>query len=389
MNILLLNYEYPPLGGGAGVISRHIAEGLVKEGHRISVLTTWFEGEAPYSEQTAELPCVIRLKSRRKLAWRSNIREMWSWISASKLFLAEHLKKESYDVVFVNFALPGGAVGHWIHRHYSIPYVILSHGHDIPWFYPKQMFFYHLLTYGWILRICRSSSALFVQSGDMLRNARRFLGNSGCDKVVMIPNGADYHMFSPRIEERSKSFRILFAGRLVKQKGPILFLEAMLLLKRAGIPFEARVIGDGKMRSKMEAFVQKAGMQEQVTFTGWIEKTKMAEEYRQAHVMVAPSLNEGMSMALNEALASGLYVLTTPVSCNETLIQQGINGDIISPKQARSLADKLQTYYLEKYKTGYSVPKESTDHFVDEYYWDGIIKKYEACLLPLKGSISR
>ena len=45
MNLLFLNYEYPPLGGGAGVCTKYEAEGLAKLGHKVVVLTTWFNGE--------------------------------------------------------------------------------------------------------------------------------------------------------------------------------------------------------------------------------------------------------------------------------------------------------------------------------------------------------
>lgn len=63
MKLLILNYEYPPLGGGAGVITQNIAEGLSKLGHEISVVTTWFQGEKEVEIVNDNLK-IIRLKSK-------------------------------------------------------------------------------------------------------------------------------------------------------------------------------------------------------------------------------------------------------------------------------------------------------------------------------------
>jgi glycosyltransferase involved in cell wall biosynthesis len=377
MRILVLNYEYPPLGGGAGVICKHIAEGLAIRGNQVSVITTWFKGENEYSEEQNGQLQIYRLKSKRKFTYRSNIREMISWINESKKFVTNHLEKNKYDLTFANFSLPGGEVADYIYKLKGIPFVIISHGHDIPWFFPKQMFFYHLLTYYWIKKICNDCSALFVQSGDMLHNAQKFLGKKSADKVIMIPNGADFLMFYPDESSRAENFMILFSGRLVKQKGPTVFLDALKRLHEKQIPFEAMVVGDGPMRKKMESYVNKNNLEQQVVFKGWIEKELLVKEYRSAHVMVAPSLNEGMSMAMNEALATGLYVITTPVSCNQALINEGVNGEILTVGNSIELAERLAGFYKEKYMADYRVPVDAIKAFTESYRWDRITLDYE------------
>jgi glycosyltransferase involved in cell wall biosynthesis len=377
MRILVLNYEYPPLGGGAGVICKHIAEGLATQGNQVSIITTWFKGENEYSEEQNGQLQIYRLKSKRKFTYRSNIREMISWINESKKFIATHLDKNKYDLTFANFSLPGGEVANYIKKIKGIPFVIISHGHDIPWFFPKQMFFYHLLTYYWIKRICNNCCALFVQSGDMLHNAKKFFGKNAENKVILIANGADFKMFYPDGSPRAEKFRILFSGRLVKQKGPLVFLEAIKKLKENQIPFEALIAGDGPMRKKMENFVNKNNLGQQVFFKGWIEKEWLVKEYRYSHVMVAPSLNEGMSMAMNEALATGLYVFTTPVSCNQALINEGVNGEILTEGSSKELANRLAGFYKEKFMADYRVTVDAIKAFTESYRWDRITLEYE------------
>lgn len=107
MKILMLNYEYPPLGGGAGRICKNISEHLVLQGHQVTVLTTWFEGLNKY-ESVNQKPIIIRLPSSRKKLFQSNPFEMYDWIHKGWIFLQKHLTSESYDLVFANFTIPGG-----------------------------------------------------------------------------------------------------------------------------------------------------------------------------------------------------------------------------------------------------------------------------------------
>lgn len=386
MKMLLLNYEYPPLGGGAGEISRYIAEGLARLDHTVTVVTAWYPGEPETITGENGRLKIVRLKSKRKHKFKSDVFEMISWMRHTKAFLEEHLTENNYDIVFANFALPGGAVARDVFKKFQLPYVVMSHGHDIPWFFPRQMWFYHACTYFRIRSVCKSASALFVQSEDMLHNAVRFLGSASASKVRLLHNGADFKLFYPDQIARSERFRILFAGRLVPQKGPMIFLNAIKKLQVLNIPFEVIVIGDGPMRRKMQRFVSSHQLQHFVRFIGWLDKKEMPMAYRTAHCMVAPSLNEGMSMALNEALASGLYAFTTPVSCNVSLIHSGVNGEIIPQNDPVFIAERLKEFYQNKFLNDYRVPEEEVRQFHEEYSWDHIVKQYEEALIPLINS---
>jgi len=133
---------------------------------------------------------VIRLKSKRKFIYCSNPREMYSWIIHAKKFLTTHLKSETYDLIFANFSMPGGEVAYSMKIKFGIPYTVISHGHDIPWFAPQQMFWYHLFTYHWIRTIIINSEKNFVQSHEMKENIE-----TNCDVVnqaVSFPFSSTY-----------------------------------------------------------------------------------------------------------------------------------------------------------------------------------------------------
>jgi glycosyltransferase involved in cell wall biosynthesis len=370
----MLNYEYPPLGGGAGVIAKHIAEGLQAAGNEVCVITTWFEGEEEnYVENGVR---IVRLKSKRKLVWQSNPKEMMSWMKHAKKYLREHLQKEKYDLCFSHFALPGGEVAYSMYLEFNLPYVVMSHGHDIPWFFPQQMWFYHMLTYSWIRKIVSNSLALFVQSDDMERNARLFLGPKEENKVCQIPNGWDAEFFRPNYALKSKDFTIVFPGRLVKQKDPFTLLKACEIICREIPEIKIRVVGDGPLREKMESFVKSAGFQNNVEFNGWVDKDEMRLAYQSASLVVLPSLNEGMSMATLEAMACGTYVIVTDVSRNAKLIDKGVNGNLVPMSDVDALKQCVMDFYNNKFKKGYSVPEECLDDLKSIYSWDNVVDKY-------------
>ena len=381
MKLLVLNYEYPPLGGGAGVVTANIAEGLARRGHIVTVVTTWFEGE-PEADLKENLK-IFRLKSKRKKIYKSNPVEMLSWMFACKKFLKKHLVLESYDLCFANFALPGGEVAHTVKNNFGIPYTILSHGHDIPWFFPEQMLWYHVFTYHWIRNICLQSAKNFLQSEEMKENIDAFLGRKHEKKNIVIYNGWDSKFFCPDYSKRNKTFTLIFPGRLVKQKDPMTFLKAVHLVSEKLPYFKVNILGDGALRKKMQSFVDRNNLQNIVSFKSWLTKEEMREQYQSGSLTVLPSLNEGMSIAMLEALACGQYVITTDVSKNKELIESGYNGEIVEKKNCRMLADTILAFYNEKFCNNYLIPINELEQYHKLYEWNHIVDKYEKELLEI------
>ncbi|NLA24940.1 MAG: glycosyltransferase family 4 protein, partial [Bacteroidales bacterium] len=342
MKLLVLNYEYPPLGGGAGVITQHISEGLAKLGHEICVVTTGMS-DLPEESSTENLQ-IIRLPSKRKYIYRSNPREMYSWMRHANKFLKQHLKEENYDLCFANFSIPGGAVAYKQLLRFGLNYTIISHGHDIPWFFPKQMLWYHLFLYHTIKNIALNSKINFVQSDEMKRNIDLFTGKEFASKNKIVYNGWDGTVFAPDYSKRSPEFTILFIGRLVKQKDPFTFLKAINKIN-GKIPFKVNILGDGSLRNKMERYIATNNLSDKVKFFGWLSKDEVLNHYQSASITVLPSLAEGMSIATLEALACGQYVIATKLSNNETLINEGINGNLIDIGDFNKLSELVLDYY--------------------------------------------
>lgn len=412
MKILVLSYEYPPIGGGGGVICKNISENLARFGNEVTVLTTaisetdkWYSvfgnrysvknnsairqkqetdilkirnftlsgAEGPKSE--IHNLKIIRLSARRKKAWQSNPLEMLSWIRTAKRFIRKNPGFMDFDICMAHFVLPGGEVARWLKMKYGLPYVQVSHGHEIPWVHPRQMFLFHLGAYFWIKKVCMHSDINFIQTKMMKANLDRFLGKKYEKKNVIIPNGVDTSRFFPDFSKRPQQLRVLFVGRLVIQKDPMTFLKALKIFSRETTEYEVHILGDGNLRKKMERYVEKNGLLPNVKFLGKIAEEKMVEEYQSAHLMVAPSLNEGMSISALEALSCGVYLIATRASGFEDMIKEGVNGEYVDFRNPEEVCQKLKGFCVKKEKR-VTVPEKNVYRIPEILDWEAISGEY-------------
>ncbi len=375
MKILILNYEYPPIGGGAGVVSQYHAQNMAKMGHFVTVVTTWYKGEKEI-EESQNLK-IIRLKSKRRYTYKSNFTEWISWIIKSKQFLKNYLVDNPQDFCFAHFSLPGGEVAQYLKKKFNLEYAVVSHGQDIPWFFPKQMFKYHIVTYFWIKYICKNASKLVLLTENMKQNADKFMGKRLMNKNIIVPNGCQVAKFYPDYTKRnSDKLKIIFIGRLVEQKAPFVFLKALVLLKKEiGSNFEVNILGDGKLRNKMYEFVLSNNLKDEVNFKGWLNKEDVLQAYQYSDIQVVSSEAEAMSIAVLESLSTGLYVLSTPVSGNTELIKNGINGELFDFGNHRELSQKMTAYYNDKFKNNYHVPDDFLEQFRATYSWENVVSE--------------
>ncbi len=374
MNILILNYEYPPLGGGAGVCSQYHAKGLAQCGYRVTVLTAWFKG---YSEiEYFDNLTIVRLKSQRKFLYKSNPVEMLMWVKQAILYFASN-QDLSFSICLANFIIPGGIVAKYLKRKFGIPYFILSHGQDIPFFFPKQMLKYHLITYFWLRSIVSGADKLLLLTQMIKKNADSYLGKNNRHKNMVIANGCDTETFYPDYTNATKEFTILFVGRLVEQKDPFTFLKAVKLLAELNVQFKVIILGDGPLRKKMLQFCNKYNLTQRVDFKGWVSKPEMVKHYQQASLQVMSSRDEAMSIAALESLSCGTYMLSTPVSGNTDLIENEINGEFFDFSDSKGLASKIEKFYFNRFLTGYQVPEIFLKRFRNTYNWDTIVKEYD------------
>ncbi|HWQ11513.1 MAG TPA: glycosyltransferase family 4 protein [Roseiflexaceae bacterium] len=300
MRIMMLNYEYPPIGGGASPVTRALSEHLAGAGHEVDVVTMGFRA-LPRLETFGRLR-VFRVPALRRSPVRAVTVEMLSYLASALPQALALARRQRYDVVHAHFLLPTGPLALAAGRAAGSPVVITAHGSDVPGYNPDRFKRGHrLLAPAW-RAIARGADAI-VSPSHYLRDLVR----AGCDVPVdVIPYGFD----APPARPAPKRRRILFVSRLFPRKGAQYLLEALAGLDLAG--WEVVVAGDGPMLAPLQEQARALGLP--VDFRGFLKGPLLEELYASSAIFALPSLQDNFPVVLLEALSHGCAVITSGIS---------------------------------------------------------------------------
>ncbi len=193
-------------------------------------------------------------------------------------------------------------------------------------------------------RFILSSAARIICVSDDVRAYALALG-AAPGRTVVVPNGVDLARFTPgAAEDRSRPV-VLSVGRLIFNKGLQYLLPAAAQLRNEGLSFQLVIAGDGPLHRELERDAAALGLDDTVQFLG--RRDDVDRLLRSADIFVRPSLSEGMSLAVLEAMAAGLAVVATDVSGSRQLIADGESGFIVPPADVDSLASALRRLILD------------------------------------------
>ncbi len=207
------------------------------------------------------------------------------------------------------------------------------------------------------------------------------------DRISRICNGVDTDRFHPTPGGREllsgsplneSRYRVIgTVGRLQAIKDQALIVRAFALL-RERLPEHAErlrlmIVGDGPLRALLEAEVERLGIADSVWLTG--ERSDVPETLRAMDVFVLPSLAEGISNTILEAMASGLPVIATDVGGNGELVVPGHTGQLVPARDAEAMAEALAAYVRD--------PEQARAHgragrmrVENEFSLDGMVGRY-------------
>lgn len=138
--------------------------------------------------------------------------------------------------------------------------------------------------------------------------------------------------------------RIVCVGRLCKQKGQLLLVDAVSHLACKGIDLELVLAGDGEMRDEIESLIKQRNLQTKVRITGWISSDQVRNEILAARALVLPSFAEGLPVVIMEAMALRRPVLTTYVAGIPELVRPGYDGWLFPAGDVEALAAALDEF---------------------------------------------
>lgn len=191
-------------------------------------------------------------------------------------------------------------------------------------------------------------------SGELERYLREQTGVAR-GRISRILNGVDTQRFHPRRGGRSllpedyrDPTRVVFGtvGRMDPVKDQMTLVRAFARLQAETPTTRLVLAGDGECRPALEAEVQRLGLAKRIWFAG--QRSDVPELLRELDVFVLPSLAEGISNTIMEAMASGLPVVATEVGGNPELVEADICGRLVRPDDPGAMAEAMRDYVADR-----------------------------------------
>lgn len=161
-------------------------------------------------------------------------------------------------------------------------------------------------------------------------------------KIEIVHCGIDARFnLRPETQPLSKD-KFVCVGRLCEQKGQLILLQAIALLKERGLYVKLVLAGDGDMRLLIESTIASLGIQNQVEITGWIGPDQVLAKLREARAFILPSFAEGLPVAIMEAMAMQRAVISTNIAGIPELVRNGDDGILVAASDVFALASAIE-----------------------------------------------
>lgn len=306
--VLIVTYEYPPLGGGGGVIFRDLAEELARS-LDVTVLTSGRKGLAR-RERNGRLDIVRTPVAMRNSDATASLPSMLSFFPSSLCAGWALWRENPFDLVHSSFAVPSGPSGLMLARYFGVPHVLSLHGGDV--YDPSKSLSPHRtpLLKQTVRAVIQGSDRVVAQSSDTTRRALEFYGERPIDCVPLAVRQPEFEPL-PRsqlgLSLAPDDFVMVTVGRIIPRKG----LDQLLgIVASLGDPrCKLVVVGEGPERAALEARARELGIGDAVRFTGFVDDVRKWQILSGSDLYVSTSLHEGFGIVFLEAMAAGLPVI--------------------------------------------------------------------------------
>ena len=308
MKLLFCNYEYPPLGGGGGVVMAALARQLAQR-HEVTVLTSRAAGLPAESIEGSVRVVRVPVFFRNELAV-ANFPSMFAYLPMGFARGARLGRATAFDVINTHFVVPTGPLGAALARWHRVPNVLSVHGGDL--FDPSKRSSPHLHAplRAAVRSMLRRADALIGQSRDTLQHVSDLYGVRR--DVDLIPLGIERPRMPAHASRASfgvpeDAFVLATIGRLVARKATIRLIDT---LADAALPnAHLLIVGDGPDRDAIAHRAAARGVAARVHLLGQVSDEQKHAVLAVSDAFVTTSQHEGFGLVFLEAMAFGLPVI--------------------------------------------------------------------------------
>ncbi|MCZ7403143.1 MAG: glycosyltransferase family 4 protein [Candidatus Methanoperedens sp.] len=328
----MLNYEYPPLGGGGSNASKYILNEFAEKNLEVDLVTS-SPSNTFETEIIGDTVNIFKLPIGKKEIHYWTQREILAYSLKANTFIKSLIKEDEYDVCHAFFGIPCGAIAYLFRK--KMPYIVSLRGSDVPGFNNRFSLQYVFLK-PIIKKVWSEAGAVIANSKGLKELA---LKTSPNQEISVIYNGIDTSEFKPDFNKTDNShhLRIVCVSRLIKRKGIKYLIEAIGKLKDKSI--KLNLVGEGNQEEELKKLSKNLGISNMIEFKGYIGHEKITEIYKNCDIFILPSMNEGMSNALLEAMASGLPIIVTATGGTSELLER--NGVVVPIGDSSAIAQAI------------------------------------------------
>jgi glycosyltransferase involved in cell wall biosynthesis len=342
-SICFITNAYPDFNSsGRGMFIKQMALLLEQSGYRISVVTPKIYKKSHYVEEQEGIR-VYRFpffSGNRPLIEYENIpylRMVFYYMTGFLLAIYVVFRYRCH-LIHAHWAIPTGLIGVFAGSILRTPLIVTIHGSDFRIGTMKTVILKKIFVY-----VCEKAKHIICVSEVLKRDIEK-LGIKG-EKISGFPMGVDESFFSSStnrgVNRIGQSFTILSNRQLQPIYNISLLIRAIPMVLKEEPNAKFIIAGIGSERENLEKQVEDLDISSRVQFLGWVNHEEMPKLLSRADIYVSTSLDDGTSVSLLEAMASGAFPIVTDILSNREWISDGENGFLVPLSEERILARKI------------------------------------------------
>ena len=380
MKILMVCPYFYPDTGGAENYSYNIAKGLIKKGHKITVLCS-----TKKNKDKTEIIKGIKIIRQKPNFFISNTPvKLNLYFEISKL-----LKEEKFDLVNAHTPVPYYAdMACYVAKKQKVPFVLTYHNDNV---HPNKIVNLLCNIYNYTLNsMTLKYNTKIITPSPFCFNKSKFLAKYK-NKLFWISPGIDLDVFKPKRSDFVKDKYkmpddlkiVLFVGQMGKfhkHKGVDVLIESFKYVLKINKNAYLVLVGKGDGIEYKEQ-CKRLNIEKNVIFSGFVSDEELPKYYQSSDVLVLPTITEqeGFGMTLIEAIGCGTPVIGTKIGGIPYVIKDKETGILVEPKDSKALAEAIKRLLNDK-ELWEKLSKNGITEVKDKYDWKRIVDESEKIL---------